>query len=61
MIEVSEKKDPANIQTESPPTYGYLYPQDGVNKNRVLVGTMSGELIYLEVQRKSIKKLWSIK
>ena len=61
MVEVGDKKDPTNLVTDSPPTYGYLYPQDGVNKSRVLVGTMSGELIYLEAQRKSIKKLWSIK
>jgi hypothetical protein len=26
----------------------------------VLVGTASGEILYLEVNRKSIKKLWSI-
>ena len=61
MIEVADKdkKDSASLATQSPPTYGYLYPQER-NSNRVLVGTMSGELMYLEVEKKRITKLWSI-
>ena len=30
---------------DSPPTYGYLYPNEP-NSNKVLVGTMSGEIVY---------------
>ena len=61
MVEVADKdkKDSASLGMQSPPTYGYLYPQER-NSNRVLVGTMSGELVYLEVEKKRITKLWSI-
>jgi hypothetical protein len=45
-IEVSDKKDPTFLKTDSPPTYSYLYPCDR-NSNRVLVGTMDGEIMYL--------------
>jgi hypothetical protein len=47
-IEISDKKDPTFITTDSPPTYAYLYPCDK-NSNRVLIGTMEGEILYLEV------------
>ena len=40
-LEVADKKDPAGLATASPPTYGYLYPQES-NSNRVLIGTMAG-------------------
>lgn len=59
-IECYDKKDAAVFTTESPPTFGYIYPSEP-NSNRLLVGTMSGEILYLEVERKKIKKLWSIK
>ena len=60
MIETADsKKETASFTAGSPATYGYLYPQEK-NNNRVLVGTMSGELIYLQVERKKITKLWSI-
>ena len=61
MVEVADKdkKESGSLNMQSPPTYGYLYPQER-NSNRVLVGTMSGELVYLEVERKKITKLWSI-
>jgi len=45
-IEISDKKDGTVLKTDSPPTYSYLYPCDK-NSNRVLVGTMDGELLYL--------------
>jgi hypothetical protein len=47
-IETFDKKDGAIFTTESPPTYGYLYPSEQ-NNNKILVGTMSGEILYLEV------------
>jgi len=45
-IESVDKKDAAVLATESPPTYGYLYPSES-NSNKVLVGTMNGEILYL--------------
>lgn len=61
VVEVFEKKEAeASLQTSSPPMYAYRYPQEEENENRVLVGMANGEILYLEVNRKSIKTLWSI-
>jgi hypothetical protein len=40
-IETAHKKDAALLTTDSPPTYGYLYPSEQ-NASRYLVGTMTG-------------------
>jgi hypothetical protein len=45
-IETADKKDGNVFATESPPTYGYIYPSSQ-NSNRILVGTMNGEILYL--------------
>lgn len=59
-IETAHKKDAALLTTDSPPTYGYLYPSEQ-NASRYLVGTMSGEVLYIEVERRKIRKLWGLK
>jgi hypothetical protein len=47
-IETFEKKEAeAVMMTESPPTFAYLYPQSEENQNKVLVGTMNGDILYI--------------
>jgi hypothetical protein len=58
-IESFNKKDGLSYTTETPPTCGYIYPSD--QNNRLLVGTVGGEILYLEINQKKIKLLWSIK
>lgn len=58
-IESFNKKDGISYKTETPPTCGYIYPSD--QSSRLLVGTVGGEILYLEIDKKKIKLLWSIK